>query len=203
MTYRNDIDGLRGISIILVLLFHFEINGMNNGFLGVDIFFVISGFLITQIILRDLKRGEFSFINFYCRRIRRLFPFLTMLTVVSLLSCIFFNSFSFEKFGYSLIWTSLFSSNIWFWTETGYFAPSAFEKPLLHTWSLSVEEQFYLVFPLYIIFLNKFKSYKTSSNCILFLVSIILFSMAFSFTRCHFFYYQQECGNCSPGHWWH
>ena len=183
MRYRSDIDGLRGISIILVLLFHFEINGINNGFLGVDIFFIISGFLITKIILKDLNNGDFSFTNFYCRRVRRLFPaLLTMLTVVSLLSCIFFNSFSFEKFGYSLIWTSLFSSNIWFWTETGYFAPSAFEKPLLHTWSLSVEEQFYLVFPLYIIFLNKFKlSTKLQVTVILFLVSIILFYYGFFF----------------------
>ena len=183
MTYRNDIDGLRGISIILVLLFHFEINGMNNGFLGVDIFFVISGFLITQIILRDLKRGEFSFRNFYCRRIRRLFPaLLTMLTIVGFLCFIFFDRLSFQKFGHSLVWTSLFSSNFWFWTETGYFAPSAIEKPLLHTWSLSVEEQFYLIFPLYIFFLNKFKlSTKLQVTVILFLISISLFYYGYFF----------------------
>lgn len=158
-------------------MFHFEIGGVDNGYLGVDIFFVISGFLITKIILKDLNNGDFSFTNFYFRRIRRLFPaLLTMLTIVSFLCFIFFDRLSFQKFGHSLIWTSLFSSNFWFWTETGYFAPSAIEKPLLHTWSLSVEEQFYLIFPLYIFFLNKFKfSTKLQVTAILFLISISLF----------------------------
>ena len=177
MNYRADIDGLRGIAIILVLLFHFEIGGIKNGFLGVDIFFVISGFLISQIILKDLKAREFSFINFYCRRIRRLFPaLLTMLTVVSFLCFIFFDKLSFEKFGYSIIWASLFSSNFWFWTETGYFAPSALEKPLLHTWSLSLEEQFYLIFPLLIFLCRKLKvSTKILITILLFLLSISSF----------------------------
>ena len=157
MEYRADIDGLRGIAIILVLFFHFEIGGIDNGFLGVDIFFVISGFLITQLISKEITTKKFSISEFYCRRIRRLFPALFfMLVIVSLASFIFFDRASFEKFGFSLITTSLFASNIWFWTETGYFAPSALEKPLLHTWSLSVEEQFYIFFPLLLLLFRRF-----------------------------------------------
>ena len=157
MDYRADIDGLRGIAIILVLFFHFEIGGIDNGFLGVDIFFVISGFLITQLISKEIAAEKFSISEFYCRRIRRLFPALFfMILLVSLASFIFFDRDSFEKFGFSLITTSLFASNIWFWTETGYFAPSALEKPLLHTWSLSVEEQFYLFFPLLLLICRRF-----------------------------------------------
>ena len=157
MDYRADIDGLRGIAIILVLFFHFEIGGLDNGFLGVDIFFVISGFLITQLISKEIDAEKFSISEFYCRRIRRLFPALFfMLLLVSIASFIFFDRDSFEKFGFSLVTTSFFASNIWFWTETGYFAPSALEKPLLHTWSLSVEEQFYLFFPLLLLLCRRF-----------------------------------------------
>ena len=157
MDYRADIDGLRGIAIILVLFFHFEIGGNDNGFLGVDIFFVISGFLITQLISKEIAAEKFSISEFYCRRIRRLFPALFfMLLLVSLASFIFFDRDSFEKFGFALISSSLFASNFWFWTETGYFAPNALEKPLLHTWSLSVEEQFYLFFPLLLLLCRRF-----------------------------------------------
>lgn len=178
MRYRADIDGIRGIAILLVVLFHFEVGGVENGYLGVDIFFVISGFLITKIILEDLKAGEFSMMSFYCRRIRRLFPALfIMLIAVSFLCYVFFDDESFEKFGYSLMWTSLFSSNFWFWTETGYFAPSAIEKPLLHAWSLSVEEQFYLFFPITLLFCNKLsRSIQFTLITVLFLFSLISYS---------------------------
>ena len=177
MIYRPDIDGVRGLAILLVLLFHFEIGGVDNGYLGVDIFFVISGFLMTKIILKDLEIGKFSLINFYIRRIRRLFPALfVMLLCVSVTCFIFFDNESFEKFGYSLIYSSFFSSNLWFWSETGYFAPSALEKPLLHTWSLSVEEQFYLFFPILLLWCKKHSRSNQLKVIIgLFFISLILY----------------------------
>lgn len=181
MDYRADIDGLRGVAIILVLLFHFEIGDIKHGFLGVDIFFVISGFLITQIISKDIAAEKFSMSEFYCRRIRRLFPALfTMLSIVTVACFIFFDRSSFEKFGGALISSSLFSSNFWFWTETGYFAPSALEKPLLHTWSLSVEEQFYLFFPLLLLLCRRFL-FQTPLLIItiLFVLSLLLYLYGF------------------------
>ena len=181
MEYRADIDGLRGIAIILVILFHFEIEIFGNGFLGVDIFFVISGFLITQVISKEITAEKFSISEFYCRRIRRLFPaFFVMLASVSAACFIFFDRTSFEKFGFSLISTSLFSSNMWFWSQTGYFAPSALEKPLLHTWSLSIEEQFYLIFPWFLILCHRFLfSPPIIILTFFFIVSLLLYMYGF------------------------
>lgn len=180
MDYRADIDGLRGVAIILVLLFHFEIGDIEHGFLGVDIFFVISGFLITQIISKDIAAEKFSISEFYCRRIRRLFPALfTMLSIVTVVCFIIFDRSSFEKFVGALISTSLFSPNVWFWTETGYFAPSALEKPLLHTWSLSVEEQFYLFFPFLLLLCQRFSFRPLLIIACLFIASFLSYIYGF------------------------
>lgn len=139
-----------------MILFHFKFDKFQNGFVGVDIFFVISGYLITKGIIQDSDAGVFCLKTFYCKRIRRLFPaYFVMITAVSIFCFIVFDKNSFEKFGHSLLWTSLFSSNFWFWTESGYFTQSAIEKPLLHTWSLSVEEQFYIIFPVFLIACKK------------------------------------------------
>jgi peptidoglycan/LPS O-acetylase OafA/YrhL len=149
MKYRADIDGLRGVAVIPVVLFHIDIGLFSGGYVGVDVFFVISGFLIANILLSDIDDDRFSIIRFYERRVRRIFP--------SLFGVLFFSTIaaSFLKFpgdlqsyGESLFSTSLFFSNYYFMGEEGYFAAPAETKPLLHMWSLSVEEQFYIVFPI-------------------------------------------------------
>lgn len=149
LEYRPDIDGLRSIAVLIVILFHAGFSWIPGGYVGVDVFFVISGYLITSIICGEIKStGELSFANFYVRRIRRLFP---ALFFVVILTC-FFAFFIFSREDYSgLIGSALsavFSlSNIFFWSESGYFDSESSIKPLLHTWSLSVEEQFYILWP--------------------------------------------------------
>lgn len=150
-TYREDIDWLRAIAVLAVLAFHWEIAPFRGGFVGVDVFFVISGFLITRIIQDDLERGTFSFVHFYERRIRRLLPALYVMSVLVIPPAFLYllpseraNLFK------SIAATVTFTSNVFFWLQSGYFAVPANEKPMLHTWSLSVEEQFYLVLPVLI-----------------------------------------------------
>lgn len=146
--YRADIDGLRAVAVLGVVFFHAGL-GFPGGFAGVDVFFVISGFLITGLILKDLEHGSFSMVDFWERRVRRIFPAL----FVMVLACLVAGWFLLLPYGYlvlgqSAVALSLFASNIQFWRTTDYFSPLAEENPLLHTWSLSVEEQFYLVIPL-------------------------------------------------------
>lgn len=146
--YRADIDGLRAIAVIGVVLFHAGL-GVSGGFVGVDVFFVISGFLITSLILRDLDRGSFSIVDFWERRARRIFPALVVVVIVTLIAGWFLMlPFGFQVLGQSVVALTVFASNMQFWRTSGYFDPAAEENPLLHTWSLSVEEQFYLVVPL-------------------------------------------------------
>ena len=146
--YRADIDGLRAIAVIGVVLFHAGL-GVSGGFVGVDVFFVISGFLITSLILRDLQRGSFSIVGFWERRARRIFPALAVVVIATLIAGWFLMlPFGFQVLGQSVVALTVFASNIQFWRTTSYFDPTAEENPLLHTWSLSVEEQFYLVVPL-------------------------------------------------------
>ena len=155
--YRPDIDGLRAIAVLSVIFFHTGISGFSGGFVGVDVFFVISGYLITSIILKDIKSGEFSIARFYERRIRRIFPPLfTVITFTVVVSAFLFDSNSFESFGRSITATTFFCSNVLFWKESGYFDASSITKPLLHTWSLAVEEQFYIFFPLLLIGITRF-----------------------------------------------
>ena len=145
INYRSDIDGLRGISILAVLLFHAFPEKFTGGFIGVDIFFVISGYLISTIIFKELTDNKFSLINFYFRRIKRLFP--ALITV--LITCFIFGWFSlltgeFIQLNKHTASGASFVSNFVFYSELGYFDSNSFNKPLLHLWSLSVEEQFYL-----------------------------------------------------------
>jgi peptidoglycan/LPS O-acetylase OafA/YrhL len=147
--HRPDIDGLRAVAVIPVLLFHAGLGAFTAGFLGVDVFFVISGFLITSILVREAEEGRFSIVAFYNRRVRRIFPALfVMLAAVTVAAAFILAPTAFSRYARSLIATTLFSSNFLFWKQTGYFDTTALEKPLLHTWSLAVEEQFYLVWPL-------------------------------------------------------
>lgn len=148
MPYRTDIDGLRGIAVIAVVLFHLGVPGFTGGFAGVDVFFVISGFLITSLIHPDIAAGRFSFAAFYERRIRRLLPALLTVTALSLLAgVLLLERHDLRYLHQSVIATTLFSANFLFWKTTGYFDSAADTRPLLHAWSLSVEEQFYIVFP--------------------------------------------------------
>lgn len=147
--YRPDIDGLRAIAVLGVVFYHLGLKQFSGGFIGVDIFFVISGFLITRLILNALEEGAFSFSQFYARRARRLFPALFFtLALSALLATILFVPQDLERFGGALLHSILSVSNFYFWSEASYFGAHASVKPLLHTWSLSVEEQFYLVWPL-------------------------------------------------------
>ena len=151
MLYREELDGLRGLSVILVVLFHAGFEWFAGGFVGVDIFFVISGFLITSLILNGLNKGEFSLTDFYQRRARRLLPALFLVMFISLpFAYLWLGSEDLTAFSLSLISTVTFSSNIFFWTEVGYFDNSIELNPLLHTWSLAIEEQFYLLFPYFL-----------------------------------------------------
>ncbi len=151
-TYRADIDGLRAIAVVSVVLFHAGFTMFGGGYVGVDIFFVISGYLITQLIAREMRAGEFSVWRFYERRMRRIFPALfAMLAVCTLACAIIFLPEDFRRFGRNSVTTALFSSNIGFWLKTGYFDGETYDQPLIHTWSLAVEEQFYILFPLFLL----------------------------------------------------
>lgn len=150
--YRAEIDGLRAIAVLSVILFHAGFRWFSGGFVGVDIFFVISGYLITTIILTEKQNGVFSILNFYERRARRILPALFFIMLV----CLPFAWFwmlpdQLIDFSKSLGAVSTFVSNIFFWLNTGYFSATTAEKPLLHTWSLGIEEQYYVLFPLLII----------------------------------------------------
>jgi peptidoglycan/LPS O-acetylase OafA/YrhL len=154
MHYRHEIDGLRAIAVITVIFFHAGFDAFGGGFVGVDMFFVISGYLITSIILTELQQDKFSIVDFYERRARRILPALFLVMLV----CIPFAYFYFlprdmKDFSKSLIAVSVFASNILFWRESTYFDTAADLKPLLHTWSLAVEEQYYLFFPLFLLLL--------------------------------------------------
>lgn len=156
LKYRPEIDGLRGVAVLVVLFFHASIPGFSGGFVGVDVFFVISGFLITSILLDDLKSGRFSIANFYERRIRRIFPALFAMMAVTVVAAVYFlQPKALANFAKSLIATTLFSSDFFFWLQSGYFEGSSLQKPLLHTWSLAVEEQFYILFPLVLLLISR------------------------------------------------
>ncbi|MCT7378216.1 acyltransferase family protein [Chelativorans salis] len=148
-SYREDIDGLRALAVVPVVLYHAGLGPFSGGFVGVDVFFVISGFLITGIITGEIERGDFSVIHFYERRARRLLPALFAVLITSFIAGWFLLIPSeFSDLSHSATATLFFSSNLFFWNSLGYFSDASEFHPLLHTWSLAVEEQFYLLFPL-------------------------------------------------------
>jgi peptidoglycan/LPS O-acetylase OafA/YrhL len=148
MPYRPDVDGLRAVAVLSVLLFHARVPGFSGGFVGVDVFCVISGFLITSITVREIKDGSFSLAAFYERRARRILPALFVTVLVSwMAAALLYMPPEFASFSASVAATATFVSNIVFWNQSGYFAGPAEIKPLLHVWSLAVEEQYYLLFP--------------------------------------------------------
>ena len=175
MKYREDIDCLRGISVLSVVLYHLKFKYFSGGYLGVDIFFVISGFLITSLIFNEIKSGNFSLISFYERRIRRLFPALIFVLSVTY---IFFNGVYFEKelksLSNSILSSLLFYANFYFLNLGSYFSPTNESLPLLHMWSLSIEEQFYLFFPFLIILFKKNFKFIFRISITIALISLLL-----------------------------
>ena len=177
MKYRSEIDGLRALAVIPVIFFHAGFDFVSGGFIGVDVFFVISGYLITTIIHDEIRNNSFSLINFYERRVRRILPALFFICLVCIpFSWLWLLPGEYEDFSQSLVAVNLFSSNILFLRESGYFAPAAELKPLLHTWSLAVEEQFYLFFPLLLLLFRKFRD----SSLLILIAVIALLSLGMS-----------------------
>ena len=155
--YRPEIDGLRALAIIPVILYHAGFKIFGGGFVGVDVFFVISGYLITSIIIKDVEAGTFSFRAFYERRARRILPALFLVVVCCLpFSAMWMMPATLKEFATSVISVCIFASNFLFFQQSGYFDAGSELKPLLHTWSLAVEEQFYIIFPIAVLLLSRF-----------------------------------------------
>ena len=177
MNYRKEIDGLRALAIIPVVLYHAGLSFFKGGFVGVDVFFVISGYLITSIILSDVYDNRFSFSRFYERRLRRIFPALFVVCAACfVMGFAYIPPSDMQDFSKSLLRTFIFISNIYFYNHSGYFDQASELKPLLHTWSLSVEEQYYILFPPFVILFYKFigKKYIGPSLVALTLVGLAM-----------------------------
>lgn len=172
MKYRREIDGLRAVAVLPVIFFHAGFNAFSGGFVGVDIFFVISGYLITTIILSDMEKGKFSLVTFYERRARRILPALFFVMLCCLpFAWLWLSPSHLEAFSDSFVAVSTYVSNILFWQESGYFDSAAELKPLLHTWSLAVEEQYYIVFPLLLMLIWKLRKRLIFTTLVLIAVS--------------------------------
>jgi peptidoglycan/LPS O-acetylase OafA/YrhL len=179
--YRPEIDGLRAIAVTAVILYHVgvSIDGFNpfqGGFIGVDIFFVISGYLITSILLREMASNEFTFVGFYERRARRILPalFVVMFTSIPFAWMYMFPK-AFKEYADSIVASTLFVSNFFFWREGTYTAEASGLKPLLHVWSLSVEEQFYVMFPIMLLLCWRFaQKHITLLFVVMLLASLVL-----------------------------
>ncbi|GAA4230733.1 acyltransferase family protein [Postechiella marina] len=167
--YRPDIDGLRTIAVLLVILFHANVNFVQGGYIGVDVFFVISGFLITKSINKDILENKFSFKQFYLRRIRRIIPVLVFVTsIIAIPGYLFLLANHFENYARAALNTLLSTNNFYLWSNSAdYFSESSEFQPLLHTWSLSVEEQFYILWPPILLFLHKKFDLKTRLTIVL------------------------------------
>ena len=166
IAYRPEIDGLRAIAVLAVVFYHAGL-GCPGGYVGVDVFFVISGYLITSLILKDLRQGTFSLAAFWERRIRRIFPASAVCVLVTLVAGFFLLlPDDLENLGKSAIAQTLMVANFYFWRTTNYFGGANEEKPLLHTWSLAVEEQFYLFFPLLLLLLFRFPGFRRPGRLI-------------------------------------
>ena len=186
--FRKDINGLRAIAVIAVVIFHFKPTWVEGGFAGVDVFFVISGFLMTGIIFRGLELNNFSLLQFYVSRANRIIPALALLcSVLLLLGMLILTPNEYKVLGMHAAGSLGFFSNILYWTESGYFDSASHGKWLLHTWSLSAEWQFYIIYPLVLFLLHKFISIK-------YLKLLLLLGTITSFLFCIFFTYNWPTG---------
>jgi peptidoglycan/LPS O-acetylase OafA/YrhL len=158
--YRPEVDGLRAIAVLAVVFFHAGL-GVTGGYIGVDVFFVISGFLITSLIIKDLESGEFTPVKFWERQARRIIPAMLVVVLTTLVAGWFLLlPGDYRKLGISASLQAVFGVNVHYWLDTGYFAGAAEEKPLLHTCSLAVEEQFYMVVPLLLLGLFRISAFR-------------------------------------------
>jgi peptidoglycan/LPS O-acetylase OafA/YrhL len=208
MIYRKEIDGLRAVAVSLVVLFHAEffirsIEPLKGGFIGVDIFFVISGYLITYIIYSDVKENKFSFANFYRRRIKRLFPALSIvLLFVYTFGWFVLNTEEFKNIGLHTLGGAVFFDNIIYYFEAGYFDVSKISKPLLHLWSLGIEEQFYICFPVLLLILIKFCKNNLISTLFLFLSLSLLVGHYSTFVLGEISKYREMSFYLLPSRFW-
>ena len=200
MKYRSEIDGLRAIAVIAVIFFHAGFSLFPGGYVGVDVFFVISGYLIASLIFSEIEKNEFSLLKFYERRIRRIFPALFFIILLTTpLAWFYFLPNELQNYAKSIISILVFSSNFYFFSKSGYFEGVSDYQPLLHTWSLSIEEQFYLFFPIFVIFLYKFfKNYKLTIILILLFSSLMFTQLggnlktSYPFIEEKFFFFSQS-----------
>jgi len=196
VTYRSDIDGLRAIAVLAVLFFHAGL-GFPGGFVGVDIFFVVSGYLITGLILKDLDRDRFHVRDFWERRVRRILPALAVVVFSTLVAGWFLLlPLNLKELAQSVAAQTMLVSNVYFWQKSGYFAQAAEVKPLLHTWSLAVEEQFYLLFPFLLI------AFKRFSRKFLILGMLLIGGISLSLCICLRYKYSSACFYLLPMRAW-
>ncbi|ABM95712.1 O-antigen acetylase [Methylibium petroleiphilum PM1] len=176
--FSQDINGLRAMAVLVVMLFHFGVPGLRGGFVGVDIFFVISGCLMTGIIVRRLEAGRFSLVDFYVERARRIVPALLVLCVVLFaVGWLVLLPSEFRRMGKQIASSAVFASNLLFWRQSGYFDEGSHEKWLLHTWSLAVEWQFYLLYPLLLVALRRMVG-AARTGFALAIVAVLAFALA-------------------------
>lgn len=189
--FRKDINGLRALAVLSVVIFHFNRDYLPGGFIGVDIFFVISGFLMTSIIFRGLLNNNFSYTQFLYSRVKRILPALMcIISILILFGFLFLEPMSYLSLGKHSFYSLLFSSNIVYWLESGYFDVNSNNKFLLHTWSLSVEWQFYMIYPLVLLVLNRlFSLHVVKFFCIVIFLISFIFSLYFSFYTPSFSYF--------------
>ena len=177
MQYRREIDGLRAVAVLPVILFHAGFPSFSGGYVGVDVFFVISGYLITSILINEIRQDKFSLKNFYERRARRILPALFFVAFSCLpFAYLWMPPEQIQEFSESIVAAILSVSNIYFLSQVEYFAPSAETQPLLHTWSLAIEEQYYLLFPLLLLSLRRLRFYTN----VVVITLLVLLSFAFS-----------------------
>src|SRR5580658_2873675 len=189
LTYRADIDGLRAVAVLSVLAFHIGASVAPGGFVGVDVFFVISGYLISSIVFAEIAGSRFSVIRFYERRVRRIFPALfAMLAVFSVFAAIYLLPDELVAYGKSMLAATTSVSNFYFWQHSGYF-DSPTSQPLLHTWSLAVEEQFYISFPIFLVLVRRFFPKLLKASVVaLFFLSLLTSAIVVSQNRDSAFY---------------
>lgn len=184
MQYRKEIDGLRAVAVLPVIFFHGNLFGMTGGYVGVDIFFVISGYLITSILIEEIKGNRFSILNFYERRARRILPALSAVLFFSTITAfILMPSDYLKSYSQSLVSVATFSSNVFFYLTSGYFSTASDEKPLLHTWSLAVEEQYYIFFPIFLSMLWFLGKKRLTITIVILSIASLLLSQYLSFKQ--------------------